>query len=74
VPSADAQVLEIAGRELRVTSPGKVLFPERGDTKLDLIEYYLAVGEPVMRTMSEGRRSSRSGSATMCPTGSRRRR
>ena len=51
MPSADAQVLEIAGREVRVTSPGKELFPERGETKLDLIEYYLAVGEAVMRTM-----------------------
>ncbi|HEY1277351.1 MAG TPA: non-homologous end-joining DNA ligase [Thermoleophilaceae bacterium] len=51
MPPAAAQVLEIAGRELPVTSPGKVFFPERGETKLDLIEYYLSVADPVMRTM-----------------------
>jgi hypothetical protein len=39
VPSGDAHVLEIAGREVRITSPGKVLFPERGETKLDLVQY-----------------------------------
>jgi DNA ligase D len=51
VPSGDAHVLEIAGREVRITSPGKVLFGERGDTKLDLIEYYLSVTDPVLRMM-----------------------
>ena len=48
---SDAQVLEIAGRDVRITSPGKVLFAERGETKLDLVRYYEAVGEPLMRTM-----------------------
>jgi DNA ligase D len=47
----DAVELEIDGHLVRVTSPGKVLFPERAETKLDLVEYYLAVAEPVMRTM-----------------------
>jgi DNA ligase D len=47
----DAQVLELAGREVRITSPGKVLFAQRGDTKLDLVRYYDAVGGPLMRTM-----------------------
>jgi DNA ligase D len=45
------QVLELAGREVRITSPGKVLFGERGETKLDLVNYYAAVGEPLMRAM-----------------------
>ena len=45
------QVLELAGREVRITSPGKVLFSERGETKLDLVRYYAAVGEPLMRAM-----------------------
>ena len=49
--SDDAVVLEIDGHEVRVTSPGKVLFEERGETKLDLVQYYLAVGDPIMRTM-----------------------
>ena len=45
------QVLELAGREVRITSPGKVLFGERGETKLDLVRYYAAVAEPLMRAM-----------------------
>ena len=48
---SDAQVLELAGREVRITSPDKVLFPERGETKLDLVRYYAAVAEPLMRAM-----------------------
>jgi DNA ligase D len=51
VPSADAHVVEIAGHEIRITSPGKVMFPERGETKLDLVEYYLRVADPLLRTM-----------------------
>jgi len=51
VAAGDAQVLELAGREVRITSPGKVLFRERGETKLDLVRYYAAVAEPLMRTM-----------------------
>ena len=45
--------LELAGREVRITSPDKVLFRERGETKLDLVRYYDAVAEPLMRTMGE---------------------
>jgi DNA ligase D len=48
---ADADVLELAGREVRITSPGKVFFEERGETKLDLVRYYAAVAEPLMRAM-----------------------
>jgi DNA ligase D len=47
----DAEVLEIDGREVRLSSPGKVLFAERGETKRDLVDYYLRVGEPLLRTM-----------------------
>ncbi len=45
------EVLEIDGREVRVTSPGKVFFPERGETKLDLVTHYITCAEPLMRTM-----------------------
>lgn len=45
------ETVEVAGRSLVVTSPGKVFFPERGETKLDLVRYYLAVGEPLLRAM-----------------------
>lgn len=37
--------VEVAGRTVSVSSPGKVVFPELGLTKLDLVEYYLAVAE-----------------------------
>ncbi len=47
----DAVELEIDGHPVRITSPDKVLFGDRGETKLDLVNYYLAVAEPIMRTM-----------------------
>jgi DNA ligase D len=46
---AGEHVLEVAGREIGVTSPDKIFFSERGETKLDLVRYYLAVAEPLMR-------------------------
>lgn len=44
-------VLEIDGRDVRITSPDKVFFPERGETKLDLVHHYLRVAGPIMRAM-----------------------
>jgi DNA ligase D len=43
--------VEAAGRELTITHPGKVLFEERGDTKIDLVRYYQAVEGPLMAAM-----------------------
>ncbi len=43
--------LEVDGHELVITSPDKVFFSERGDTKLDLVEHYLRVREPLLRAM-----------------------
>jgi len=48
---SDAIELDIAGHAVRISSPGKVLFGERDETKLDLVNYYLAVADPVMRAM-----------------------
>jgi DNA ligase D len=48
-PVRDECLLEVAGRPMTVTSPDKVFFSERGETKLDLVRYYLAVAEPFMR-------------------------
>jgi DNA ligase D len=47
----DAIELDIGGHPVRITSPGKVLFSERNETKLDLVNYYVAITEQVMRTM-----------------------
>jgi DNA ligase D len=43
--------LDVAGHAVRITSPDKVFFDERGETKLDLVDYYQTVAEPLMRTM-----------------------
>jgi DNA ligase D len=40
--------LGVAGRTVTVSNPTKVFFPTRGETKLDLVQYYLAVGEQLM--------------------------
>ena len=42
---ADAEILRIAGRDVKVSNPTKLYFPRAGITKLDLIHYYLAVGD-----------------------------
>jgi len=39
----EQEILEIGGREVTITNPGKVFFAETGTTKLDLVRYYLAV-------------------------------
>jgi len=43
VAKAEHTILEVGGREVRLSNPGKVYFPRPGWTKLDLVEYYLAV-------------------------------
>jgi len=45
--------VEAAGRELRVSSPSKVFFPETGHTKLDLVRYYLAVADAALVHLRE---------------------
>ena len=44
-----AERLVVAGREVSISNPGKVLFPEAGHTKLDLVRYYLAVADGALR-------------------------
>jgi bifunctional non-homologous end joining protein LigD len=48
----EAITLELAGRDVPVTNPSKIFFPELGVTKLDLVRYYLAVSEGVLRGVS----------------------
>ncbi|MEX2587593.1 MAG: non-homologous end-joining DNA ligase [Actinomycetota bacterium] len=43
------KVLILDGREVTVTNPGKVFFPQLGLTKLDLVNYYLTVAEGALR-------------------------
>jgi DNA ligase D-like protein (predicted polymerase) len=47
--AARAEVLEVAGREVRVSNPAKVYFPRTGHTKLDVVRYYLTVADGALR-------------------------
>src|SRR5436853_7027977 len=49
MPKREPHVLHVAGREVPVSNPGKVLFPAAGHTKLDLANYYLAVADGALR-------------------------
>jgi len=55
MPATDAVTLDAGGRELRVSSPGRVIFPATEQsgalTKLDIVSYYLAVGPGIMRAL-----------------------
>ena len=42
---------EISGREVKISNPDKVFFTKRGQTKLDLIDFYEAIEEPLMLAM-----------------------
>ena len=45
----EREVLTIGGREVSISNPGKIYFPETGHTKLDLVRYYLAVADGALR-------------------------
>ena len=45
--------IEVGGRTVRVSNPDRVYFPEHGWTKHDLVDYYLAVGEPLVNALRE---------------------
>jgi DNA ligase D-like protein (predicted polymerase) len=40
---AETEILELDGHEVKISNPGKIFFADAGITKLDLVEYYLAV-------------------------------
>src|SRR6187549_3417925 len=45
----DAERLVVADRAISISNPNKVLFPEAGHTKRDLVHYYLAVASGALR-------------------------
>jgi DNA ligase D len=45
--------LTVGERQLRISSPDRVYFSARGETKLDLVNYYLSVGEGIVRALRE---------------------
>lgn len=46
---SNAVDIEVAGRTLTISNPDKVYFSRRGETKLDLVHYYLSVAEAFLR-------------------------
>ncbi|HET6362696.1 MAG TPA: ATP-dependent DNA ligase, partial [Gemmatimonadota bacterium] len=53
--ASEAMIVDAGGRDLRVSSPDRVIFPmtERSSavTKLDIVKYYLAVGDGILRAL-----------------------
>ena len=45
--------LNVAGRTVRISSPDRVYFSARGETKLDLARYYMSVGDGIVRALRE---------------------
>jgi DNA ligase D len=45
--------VKVGERTVRITSPDRVYFPARGETKLDLVRYYLSVGDGIVRALRE---------------------
>src|SRR5438874_3236185 len=46
---ARKELLQIEGREIVISNPDKVFFPQPGYTKLDLVRYYVAVADGALR-------------------------
>jgi DNA ligase D len=53
VAKDSAVELEVGDRTVRVSNPDRVYFPESGATKLDLVNYYLSVGDGIVRALRE---------------------
>ncbi|HET6560893.1 MAG TPA: non-homologous end-joining DNA ligase [Marmoricola sp.] len=51
--TSPAVEIEVDDKVVRVSNPDRVYFPARGETKLDLVEYYLAVGDGIVRALFE---------------------
>jgi len=49
-PSAE---IEVADKVVKLTNPDRVYFPERGETKQDLVDYYLSVGDGIVNALRE---------------------
>ena len=58
MPAAEATIVDAGGRDLRVSNPSREIFPatDRSGrvTKLDIVEYYLAVDDGIMRALRHG--------------------
>ncbi|MDQ4138678.1 MAG: non-homologous end-joining DNA ligase [Actinomycetota bacterium] len=51
--STPAVDVDVGPHTVRVTNPDRVYFPTRGETKLDLVQYYLSVGDGIVNALRE---------------------
>ncbi len=45
--------VEVGDRRVRISNPDRVYFPARGETKRDLVDYYVAVGDGIVNALRE---------------------
>jgi DNA ligase D len=50
---SEAVEIEVGPHAVRITNPDRVYFPETGATKLDLVNYYLSIGEGIVNALRE---------------------
>ena len=53
MPTAEAVEIDVQGYPVRISNPDRVYFSARGETKLDLANYYISVGEGIVRALYE---------------------
>lgn len=51
--TTEAVEVDVAGRIVRVSNPGKMYFADRSLTKLDLVQYFLSVGDGILRALKD---------------------
>jgi len=51
--ASSATEIEVGDYQVRVSNPGRIYFPDLGLTKLDLVNYYLSVGDGIVRALRE---------------------
>jgi DNA ligase D len=49
--ATQVEIIEVAGQQVRLSNPDKVYFPDRKYTKRDVMSYYLAVGDGILRAL-----------------------
>ncbi|WP_063047094.1 non-homologous end-joining DNA ligase [Nocardia pseudovaccinii] len=51
--ASPAVELDVGDRTVRISNPDRIYFPESGATKLDLVQYYLSVGDGIVRALRD---------------------
>src|ERR1700677_3158114 len=53
MPTAEALEIDVQGYPVRISNPDRVYFSARGETKLDLANYYISVGQGIVLPLYE---------------------